>query len=206
MREDGIFGFGAGVAVFSALCCITPVVAMFAGISGIAATFSWVEPLRPYLIGLTVALLGFAWFQKLRPQADVDCVCDDERGFFRGRSFLGLVTIFAVLMMTFPLYSEVFYSGRIKAVGGSNGSSLPALAKDNRYEKVVFAVGGMTCDNCERHVESVVSDLKGVTGIKASYKDSKAVVTYDKSQTNIDQIRRKIDSTGYKAGSAENGE
>ncbi|MCF6243353.1 MAG: hypothetical protein L3J74_18705, partial [Bacteroidales bacterium] len=39
---------GAGIisAVAASLCCITPVLAIIAGSSGIAASFSWLEPLR----------------------------------------------------------------------------------------------------------------------------------------------------------------
>ena len=60
-------GTGLLVAITASLCCITPVLALLAGTSGIAATFSFLEPARPYLIGLTIAVLGFAWYQKLKP-------------------------------------------------------------------------------------------------------------------------------------------
>ncbi|MDZ7646572.1 MAG: hypothetical protein U5K54_05000 [Cytophagales bacterium] len=45
--------------------CITPVLALISGVGGIAATFSWLEPVRPYLIGITTLVLGFAWYQEL---------------------------------------------------------------------------------------------------------------------------------------------
>ena len=59
--------------IAASLCCVTPVLALIAGTSGIASTFSWLEPFRPYLIGLTVLVLGFAWYQKLKPQKEIDC-------------------------------------------------------------------------------------------------------------------------------------
>ena len=57
----------AGVlsAIAASLCCITPVVALLAGSSSIAANFSWIEPARPYLIALSIAALLFAWYVKL---------------------------------------------------------------------------------------------------------------------------------------------
>ena len=55
-------------AITASLCCITPVLALIAGTSGVASTFSWIEPFRPYLIGLTILVLLFAWYQKLKPE------------------------------------------------------------------------------------------------------------------------------------------
>ena len=51
-------------AVAASLCCITPVLALISGASGVASTFSWLEPFRPYLLGITIFVLAFAWYQK----------------------------------------------------------------------------------------------------------------------------------------------
>jgi hypothetical protein len=67
-REKKLIGAGLLAAITASLCCITPVLALIAGTSGIASTFSWIEPFRPYLIGLTILVLGFACYQKLKPQ------------------------------------------------------------------------------------------------------------------------------------------
>ena len=88
-------------AITASLCCITPVLAIIAGSSGIASTFSWIEPFRPYLIGLTILILGFAWYQKLKPENEIDCECetddlpDSKAGkpkFMQSKTFLGIVT------------------------------------------------------------------------------------------------------------------
>lgn len=54
-------GGGVAAAVGSALCCAGPLVAVFLGLSGagLAATF---EPLRPYFLGGTAALLGLGFY------------------------------------------------------------------------------------------------------------------------------------------------
>ena len=101
---------GAGLlsAFAASLCCITPVIALLAGSSSIAANFSWIEPARPYLIGLSIAVLAFAWYVKLKPAKSVveDCNCDTtgKIPFLQSKTFLSIVTAFAVLMMAFPLY------------------------------------------------------------------------------------------------------
>ena len=66
-EKKGLIGMGLLTALASSLCCITPVLAIFAGSSGMASSFSWMEPARPYLIIFTIIVLGFAWYQKLKP-------------------------------------------------------------------------------------------------------------------------------------------
>ena len=106
---------GAGVlsAIAASLCCITPVLALISGASGIASSFSWLEPARPYLLGITVLVLGFAWYQILRPRTakEIQCACeeDEKLPFMQTKKFLGLVTVFAFLMMAFPYYGHIFY-------------------------------------------------------------------------------------------------
>ncbi|MEJ7680346.1 MAG: hypothetical protein WKG06_21325 [Segetibacter sp.] len=50
----------------ASLCCITPVIALLAGSSSIAANFSWIEPARPYLIGLSIAVLPLCVVCKIK--------------------------------------------------------------------------------------------------------------------------------------------
>jgi mercuric ion transport protein len=99
---------GAGVlsAIAASLCCITPVLAILSGASGAASAFSWMDPFRPYLFGITVLVLGFAWYQKLKPKTaeEIQCACeeDEKPSFWQSKMFLGIVTGFAVLMLAFP--------------------------------------------------------------------------------------------------------
>jgi mercuric ion transport protein len=57
--SKGILGAGLLTAFAASICCITPVLALFSSATGIASTFSWMEPYRPYLIGITIAVLAF---------------------------------------------------------------------------------------------------------------------------------------------------
>ena len=91
MKPDKqLIGVGISSAFVASLCCITPVLAMLAGVSGLASAFSWLEPLRPYLTGLTLAVLAFAWYQKIRPQKQMNCECetDEKPKFVQTKLFL----------------------------------------------------------------------------------------------------------------------
>ncbi|MEL0215875.1 MAG: mercuric transporter MerT family protein, partial [Burkholderiaceae bacterium] len=71
MKTDKkLIGAGLLTAFAASLCCITPVLALVAGTSGLASSFSWLEPARPYFIGLTILVLGFAWYQMLKPKKE----------------------------------------------------------------------------------------------------------------------------------------
>ncbi len=103
---------GAGIlaAIAASVCCITPVLAVVAGIGGIASSLSWLEPFRPLFIGITVLVLGFAWYQQLKPKKEIDCACDDDEkpSFWQSKKFLGIVTVLAILLLTFPYYANIF--------------------------------------------------------------------------------------------------
>lgn len=66
--SNKLIGAGLLTAIAASSCCIMPVLALVAGINGFASTFSWLEQFRPYFIGLTILVIGFAWYQKLKPK------------------------------------------------------------------------------------------------------------------------------------------
>jgi len=176
-------------AIAASLCCITPVLAMIAGTSGIASMFSWIEPFRPYLIGLTVLVLGFAWYQKLKPQKEIDCECDTEENpkFIQSKTFLGIVTVFAIVMLAFPFYSGIFYPNTEKQI---------VVVDKSDIKTTEFQISGMTCASCEEHVNHEVNKLNGIVSSKASYENGNAVVEFDITKTNEEEIEIAINATG----------
>lgn len=107
MKKNILTVLGATIA--ASLCCVTPVLAALAGSSSLATSFSWLEPYREYLVAITVLVLVYAWYDKLKPSKDIDCACDEKSGFFSGKVFLFLVTIFSIAMLSFPQWGyEIF--------------------------------------------------------------------------------------------------
>lgn len=205
----GSAGAGLLAAFVASICCITPVFSFLAGISGIAATFSWMEPFRPYLIILTVGILGFAWYQKLKPgrSEEIECVCeeDEKPSFWQSRKFLVIVTVFAILMLVFPEYSYIFYpksdhadiATLEKSTPGSAALETTASETALAYNTIDLTVKGMTCSGCEAHVNNAVSELEGVVEVRASYEKEDAVIKYDPGKVDQDQIVEAIHKTGY---------
>lgn len=181
-------GAGLFAAFVASLCCVTPVFAFLAGIGGVASTFSWVEPFRPYLIGLTALLLGFAWYPKLKPQWDPECACEEDPSFWNTKGFLGVVTILAAVMLAFPYYSDAFFPKQEKQVVYVNESQVQTITLD---------IEGMTCTGCEATVKNAASGVDGVLEADAFYDTGQATVKYDKSKTNREAITAAINKTGF---------
>jgi copper chaperone CopZ len=196
--ENKLIGTSLLTAIAASLCCMTPVLALIAGTSGIASTFSWIEPFRPYLIGLTILVLGFAWYQKLKPQKEIDCECETDdlpagkagkTKFIQSKTFLGIVTAFAILMLAFPYYSGIFYPNTDKQI---------IVVDESDIKTTEFKISGMTCASCEEHVNHEVNKLNGIISSKASYENGNAIIEFDKTKTNETEIEKAINSTGYK--------
>lgn len=194
--NNKIAGVGLLTAIAASLCCITPVIALVAGTSGMASTFSWMEPARPYLIGFTILTLGFAWYQKLKPQKEVDCNCDtdEKKSFMQSKLFLGIITVFAAVMLTFPYYSHMFYDNEV------SGTSINA----EQAQKSEFTIDGMTCESCEEHVTHEILQLEGIGTVDVSYDKGNALVEFDKNKTNEYEITKAINSTGYTVTNTKN--
>tara|TARA_R100000935_G_scaffold15310_1_gene30464 strand:+ start:6504 stop:7109 length:606 start_codon:yes stop_codon:yes gene_type:complete len=193
MKTRSLVGSGVFAAVAASLCCITPVLAMVAGVSGMASTFSWIEPSRPYFMGFTVLVLGFAWYQKLSPKTskDMECDCEDDKRpkFWQSKTFIGIVTIFAALMLAFPYYADVFYP--------SNENKQIVIVNENDIHRVSFTIDGMTCNGCAVHVKGEINKLPGIVSVEASYEKGNAEVEFDASKVSAKDIKEAIDATGY---------
>jgi len=197
-KDKKLIGAGVVTAIAASLCCITPVLALFAGASGIASTFSWIEPFRPYLIWITVLVLAFAWYQKFFPrgigaqkQTEIDCACDDEAkpSFWQSKMFLGIVTVFAVVMLAFPHYSYIFYP--------EHPSNIVQNEQSNISESI-YKVEGLTCESCNLHVEHEVSLLPGYLEAIADFKTGIVKVKFDNSKSSEEEVINAINKTGYK--------
>lgn len=133
-----------------------------------------------------------AWYQKLKPQKQVDCDCetDNKRSFWQTKLFLEIVTGVAALIIAFPYYAKSFYPK-------PHQTKVIVVDKAN-IKQAVFKIKGMTCEGCTEHVNSEIAKVNGVLEFNTSYEKAKSTVRFDNSKTSIDSIFTGIKSTGYK--------
>jgi copper chaperone CopZ len=183
MKDKLLSGGGIITALLASLCCITPVLAVLGGLGGIATTFSFLEPLRPYLIGLTIFVLGYAFYKAYKPKrnSDIECACetDEKPKFINSKKFLWMITVVSALLITFPYYSKaLFPSGKENVV----------IVQSDNIVKAKLDIEGMTCTGCEESVDYALRSENGVISATSSYKTGIPYVEYDKTKVNAAQL------------------
>ena len=178
----------------ASLCCITPLLAVVGGIGGAASSFAWLEPYRFYLVALTVAVLGFAWYRQLRPApAAADCCAvPTKRSVMQSTGFLAIITVLAALLLAFPYYGAKLYP--------TVQPNIPAVATNGAapiWQTRTYRIEGMTCEACAHHVEQAVQQVPGVQSVAVSYDHATAQVRYNSAQAHAAQVESAINSTGY---------
>ena len=193
---------GTLAALGASLCCITPVLALAAGIGGIASAFSWLDPFRPFLIMTTAAVLAFAWYQKLKPRKEsLTCECEDQekKTFVQSRIFLALVTALALLLLSFPYYSSSFFPEL-----NSKVVATATVAQPLQVQQAKLAIKGMTCGGCESSVEHALSGKTGVLEAIARYEEGMARIVYDPAIVTPETLKKAIEEeVGYTVSSIE---
>ncbi|WP_038032671.1 mercuric transport protein MerTP [Thermonema rossianum] len=183
-------------AVAASLCCITPLLAFLSGATGLASTFSWMEAARPYFIGITVLMLGFAWYQKLKPrkQETATCACETPpaSSFWHSKAFLAIVSLFAIIMLAFPYYASMLYPSKRQQ------AALPAANNDSLATRSIWLqVEGMSCEGCARHIEEALSEVPGIIKAHADYQKGLVKVEFTPQQVKQAQIKKSIEGSGY---------
>ncbi|MEJ5962943.1 mercuric transport protein MerTP [Pedobacter immunditicola] len=188
-ERSGLFGVGLLSAFAASLCCITPILALITGTFGIASSFSWVEPARPYLIAITVIVLAFAWYQQLsrKSKEEENCRCE-RNSFMKSTKALLVITLFSGLLLAFPYYASALYETPARSTSVQQQSNL---------KSVNFSVTGMTCISCTAHIDGALSKVFGVAKSSTSYEKAETRVNYDPKKVSVDSLKSQINRTGY---------
>lgn len=96
-----------GAAVAASGCCIGPVVFSLLGAGALSAASVKLEAYRPWFLGLTLMLLGAAFYSAYRPAANESCAADgtctptSKRG---AKIIVWIAAAVAGLLIAFPYY------------------------------------------------------------------------------------------------------
>ena len=112
MKAQGVTLLGSVIGgIPASVCCIGPLVFALLGISG-AAFAQRFEPLRPYLLVTTYALLAGAFYSTYRP-GQAECgpgeACELPRANRVGEIMRWIATAVVVLTTAFPRYSVYLF-------------------------------------------------------------------------------------------------
>ncbi|HMU42303.1 MAG TPA: mercuric transport protein MerTP [Ignavibacteriaceae bacterium] len=199
MKDKILSGGGIIIALLASLCCITPVLAVLGGLGGIATTFSFLEPFRPYLIGLTIIVLGYAFYNAYKPKKvnDINCNCetDEKTKFINSKKFLWIITAISALLITFPYYSKALFPTKKENV---------IVVQSDNIVKAEIHIEGMTCTSCEHSVDFALQSENGVIKESSAYETGIAKVEFDKSKVTEEQLKNAVEEkVGYKVKNIE---
>lgn len=207
MNEKGFAVGGAiAAAIAASLCCVGPVLFAVLGLGAFGAA-SFFAAARAYLLAAAVLLLavGFYWTYFRRGTACAPGeACATKPVSRMGRAGLWIVTVAVLAFAQAPYYVGHIASAlarRQPAATGASGAN-PAdggLSFAAHVQSVTVKIEGMSCTACEVPVRDALSRTPGIRMSDVSYQRGDARVEFDPKRTNIDQIKRAIDSTGYKA-------
>ncbi len=184
---------GLFAAFTASLCCIVPLFAVIGGAGSASTYFSWIEPYRPYIIGLTILVFVLAWYNLLK-RKDIqkdNCGCEVQKTSFMGsKKFLMVVTVISALLITFPYYSSLLYaSPKTASITGTVNKKLA---------NVKFSIEGMSCEGCTSHIDGGLRGISGIASSTTSFEQRMALVSYNPDSITADSISRKIRKIGYR--------
>ena len=65
-------------------------------------------------------------------------------------------------------------------------------------KEIKLKIEGMHCTGCSSRLEKVLNNTDGVESSTVSFEKKQAIITYNESQTDIEQIKQIIQDTGFK--------
>jgi mercuric ion transport protein len=184
-------------AIVASLCCIGPVVVALIGVGSIGA-FAAFESLRPYLIGVTALLLGFAFYLTYRKR-EVQCedgTCKMESAGKWNTLSVWLATVIAAVALAFP-----YFGGSLLATA----STVPqqSSTQNTEYATAILKVDGMDCKACAAGLQATLGRIEGVRKANVQYEQGKAIIEYNPAKVQPKTFIEQIDEAGFTAALAE---
>jgi len=177
--------------VLASACCIGPLVLGVLGLSslGLGAALA---PLRPWFLGVTVALLAIGFYFAYRPQRAEACApgqaCAKPSNRRNQRIGLWAVTAATVALASYPSWGA--------RLTGSHASVATMPAANSL---VVLDVQGMTCSACAGEIEGELRKVPGVVRADVSYESRRAEIRVSTAQSRVQPLIAAVEKAGYHA-------
>jgi mercuric ion transport protein len=166
-------------AGLSSACCWIPLLLGSASV-GVLGFGVKLEPLRPYLTGLTFVFLAAAFYFTYRPrQAEAACCEVSARHPKRLQKVaLWLITLLALVSLATPFIAQ-----------HASQAPVPAVApRSSTIRVVALKVNGMTCEGCSTDVVKALRHTEGVQAAKADLQAATVIVRYDEAVIPVSRV------------------
>ncbi|MEE9193723.1 MAG: mercuric transporter MerT family protein [Thermodesulfobacteriota bacterium] len=182
-------------AIVASVCCVGPLLLLGLGIGGAwVGNLTALEPFRPYLMGLTLFILGYAFYKIYSKPKVEECepgsYCANPKADRNNKIILWISTVFVISLLAFPYLTPYIFANE------NNIITQPGFSEVD-IKVVVLDVPDMYCATCPVTVQKSLIKLDGVITAEASFEDKKAMVIYDSTQVSIDQLIEATTNAGY---------
>lgn len=194
MEQTKLTATGAVISsIIASLCCIGPVAVALIGVGSIGA-FAVFEAYRPYLIALTILLLGLAFYLTYRKREVIceDGTCKIESASKWNKLAVWFAAVLVGVAIAFP-YFNLTHTATAQAMLSQDPARLPSASV------VVLDIDGMDCKGCARGLEATLGNIDGVKKAAVEFEQSRAVIEYDATKVKPEQLIVSVDETGFKA-------
>lgn len=186
---------GVIVAAFAAsICCVGPLVLLGLGIGGAwVGNLTLLEPFRPYLMTLTLGVLGYAFYKIYKPKAEVcepGSYCANPKSDKINKITLWITTVFVLGLLATPYIAE-------ELVASENAATDRLSEQLSSLKQITLDVPDMSCPACPFTVQKSLKKLDGVVSAKATLEDKKAVVIYNPSIVSLEKMIEATTNAGY---------
>jgi mercuric ion transport protein len=194
MEKEKLTTTGAvTAAIIASLCCIGPIAVAMIGVGSVAA-FSVFWEFRPHLIGLTLILLGLAFYFTYRRREVVcaDGTCKFESAGKWSKRSVWMATLLAALAIAFPYFGSTDTAAAQSVLSQQTNQSPQSAI-------VILKIDGMDCRGCAGGLEATLARLDGVNKAGVEFERSRAVIVYDSTKINPERLVAAVDETGFTA-------
>ena len=169
-------------ALGCSLCCIGPVVLVAFGVTSVGL-FSFIEPLRPYLIVISVGMLSFTYYRVFKKKSD--CCEPDNKNLKVQKLFLFLMTPIILGLIVYPQFIP--------------NEQLLLQEIDNNETFSEWTVTGMTCQGCANGLQNAMANMNGIIKCNVDYSTQTMICKTNPLKISDEKIVELVTNTGYKA-------
>ncbi len=168
---------GIKAGILSSLCCAGALILVLFGIGTVSFALSLTQ-YRPYFIALgLIFMTASIWYHFKKS-------CKDEACNLNKKQFIAtVVTVYTIILVVLlyvvvPAVAPVLFSSQ----------TLETAPASENVKQITLSIEGMTCSGCAEIVRNSLLKNRGILKAEVSYLKSSAVVWYDSSITDKEEI------------------
>jgi len=184
-------------ALTASVCCVGPLLLLGLGIGGAwVGNLTALEPFRPYLMTVTLAVLAYAFYKIYKPKPEVcepGSYCANPKSDRINKITLWVSTVFVIGLLATP-----YIAGEMVAAENAETDRLSEQLAN--LKQITLDVPGMNCPSCPFTVQKSLKKLDGVISARATLEDKKALVIYNPSLVSPEEMMEATANAGYPSG------